>query len=182
MTNEAMYKTVKISAIAILLAVLTWSFYLTGNPYTKRQLRIDKLHIQDIYTTARVVHLYYIKEKELPISLDVILKKKMVGPKSHHEDKNAVRHFRKAENRESFDVKYKPKGGSSYSLCTEFSHDWNTRYDWNSKYNYKNHSKYFYKNPWEGTGWKHPAGQHCFDFIVQEKRKNKRLEIWPDQT
>ena len=174
MTNEAMYKTVKISAIAILLAVLTWSFYLTGNPYTKRQLRIDKLHIQDVYTTARVVNLYYIKEKELPISLDVILKKKVIDHKSSSDYTSAVRYFRKVANRESFNVKYKPKGGSSYSLCTEFSHDWNTRYDWDSKHNYKNR--------WEVAEWKHPAGQHCFDFITKEKRKNKRLEIRPDQT
>ncbi len=162
MKDEAISKVVKFVGVGILLAVVAWSFYITGSPELNRELRTDQHRIRDVHTAKEAVDIFFKLKKTLPESMEI-----MFGEAVQHsyrdykydsdEYKFASRmdSLLSASKHKFFNIEYKVTGEFSYNLCTTFFHPWDKRKA--------------YRNYWENkhdTKWHHPSGNHCFGFTV----------------
>lgn len=105
--NMARWTAIKSSILVV--ALISFSFYVIGSPTTQRNLRLDQQRLTDLQTIQSQVITYWQQKQKLPVTL-----KDMVDPTSY---------VTLPVDPEMRAYEYKATGDLSFELCATFSQD-----------------------------------------------------------
>ncbi|HBM45836.1 TPA: hypothetical protein DDZ75_02590 [Patescibacteria group bacterium] len=135
------------TSVTLVIAAISFGFYVMGSPFTQRLRNIDEKKIQDLQSVQSQIVNYWQQKEFLPENLQDLNDpiSGYVVPKD--TDKNV-------------DYVYKIMGMTSFQLCANF----------NITNEYKNRqptpTAYYPGTSAKNETWAHPAGEYCFDRTI----------------
>lgn len=128
-----------IAATAVIVAAIALAVVKMGGPGAQRQMRLDERRVQDLSRIVEELRIYFEAHKALPPDLTKLAEQP--GLRLSINDPDATAPYA-----------YQPGQSGHFRLCARFATD-----------TAQGPSQMRDPTPWLGKGWRHPAGDHCYD-------------------
>ncbi|MFA6353735.1 MAG: DUF5671 domain-containing protein [Candidatus Paceibacterota bacterium] len=153
-TNSTYRKAWTVSSALVILACITWGFFILGSPRTQQLLKYDEQKVSDLRNMNNAIENYYSGFGNLPDRLEQIYKGDyyipgILDPQSQKP------------------YEYQKTGNLTYNLCAEFNKESNDKNNFNT---------------YSSKSWTHPAGHYCFSETINPNIYSKPVLSYPTPT
>ncbi|ATE72258.1 hypothetical protein [Lysobacter capsici] len=128
-----------IAAGVVIVAAIAMAVVKMGGPGAQRQMRLDERRVQDLSRIVEELRSYFDAHKALPPDLTKLAAQPGLALSIRDPDTTAP-------------YAYQPGQNGRFRLCARFATD-----------TAQGATAMRDPTPWLGKGWRHPAGDHCYD-------------------